>query len=145
MWNIPVYPLAENLALGVSPAINLVLGPPVAAPDPTGVAGSSGSFNDDPQGFSIAVVNMPLLAMLNYGTDATMKRKNKSFGAGVGLGYQEGWLFTTSYFYGMPIAAAEVEYYNHIVMKLRGTMALAPYHLNDITVAHYNVSLFLTF
>jgi hypothetical protein len=147
MWNVPVYALSEDLAIGVSPAIALVLGPPVSSPDALGFGTTPDNTTaGDATGFSIAVVNLPVLAMINYGTDATMKREKHSFGAGLGIGYQESWLFTSSFFYGMPILAADVGYYGTQGFKLRCTIPLVPYHVLDhVTVAHYNLSLYFTF
>ena len=146
-WNLPVVPLGDKLAIGISPALGGLLGPMVASVDPiTGMSGTSAIGDDNAGGFALVSLNAPILAMLNYGTDASFKRPHNSFGASIGAGYQESWLVGSSFFYGMPVLAAEVGFHGSHVYKLRGTMPLAPHYLSDsFTVSQYNVSFYFTF
>jgi hypothetical protein len=147
-WNIPVVPLSDRFAVGVSAGLVAVLGPVATSPDPiTNPSGSSGSGGDDDGlGFAITVINLPILATINYGTDAKFDRRESSFGASLGIGYQSGWLFLSSFVYGTPVAAAEISFYGTRVHKVRATVPIVPYYFSDtFSVAQYNLSYYFTF
>jgi hypothetical protein len=148
MWNIPLKPLSEQLALGVSSGLSAVVGPVATSPNVitnSSTAPGSGEGSDG-LGLAITVVNVPVLATINYGTDAKFDRVKNSVSASLGIGYQGSWLFMSTFFYGMPVAAAEVGFYGKQVHKIRITVPILPYRFSDtFTAAQYNLSYYFTF
>ncbi len=105
-WYLPVTQIADHLSTGLYPGLGLTAAPSQTVRDfSTGLTYSSGSN-------SIAF-ELPIFAMIKWGTDATWKGKRGfGFGVAAGIGYEYSYLIfpnsgeTRSF--GLPAAIFEI-------------------------------------
>lgn len=119
-FHLPVLTLAEQLGLGITTDLQLVIG---SAPyDP--------AFPDDMERLDVSDgflrLSLPVIAALKYGTDATFE-PDTEVGVGAGVGYRLHRNLPLSYSYSEPVMMGELSFlYGQVLIKLRATGPIVP-------------------
>ncbi len=125
-WNVPLYFAGEDLAVAVSPALQLSLGRRMEDPDTF-----EGYCINGEDSFGFGTLGLPILLTLRHGAEAEYKRRS-SIGAAAGFGLQTIWQIGTSSFVLAPAIAAEFAFGKRGAVKLRLLRSFAA-ALNPVT------------
>lgn len=137
---LPVYEIADNLSIGISPQINIQSGGKAVERNnyPLGTPGSTNESGMEVLGFKFCGS-----VDLKYGGDASLKEKTNKFGIGVGIGYLYNVLFILNNNYQTPAAKAEMVYMfkDHLELALQAYLPFSPQKLHDdFSIYGYSVS-----
>ncbi len=142
--NFPVFQFSDDLSVGIATGFDGGF-----VKDESSSSGSdmdgNGFITSEEQGgnfpYKFGIINLPLMATLKYGGDATLMSTMK-FGAGVGIGYQETYLFIKDLTYDLPIVSAEISFGNQRLLKVRATKPLKDFKPDANTIiTQYNITL----
>jgi hypothetical protein len=140
-WNFPVLSISKDLALGVTPGFYGIMGPMVDDPSDNYTTSDDGQMK-----MALTALNIPLMAMVRYGVDATPKSDMK-VGINAGIGYMPTWLVGTSSFFRMPGFMGEIGFRaGEKIIKMRYTGYIGWYDFGPaMTATQSSVDLVVAF